>query len=191
MKKVLALQCQGAGPSGWPWKWTCNLWWLGGFFFCLIPLRGGKVEARKQGNKYFLMEKAWCLKPTSDSRDHISSSWEGIVDWLLWMGSFALYQKGWRVSKCFLLRMRRQRITFFGHTKQKLKTIEVVFIYSKRSTGFWYCERCQGPEKTNGTQTVIKTCSVFFFSNIFQSLSKFQERTSGTVTVRNSKVLSF
>ena len=105
-------------------------------------------------------------------------------------GLFCLIPKGWRVSKgVFSRSWEIKALLFFGHTKQKLKTIEVVFIYSKRSTGFWYCERCQGPEKTSGTQTVIKIYFVFFFSNIFQSLSKFQERTSGTVTVRNSKVL--
>ena len=48
------------------------------------PLRGSKVEAGKQGNKYFPVEKKLkCLKLTSYSGDHISSSWEGIVDCLL------------------------------------------------------------------------------------------------------------
>ena len=59
MKKVLALQCQEAEPSGWPWKWTFNLWWWRGLLWgCLNPLRGGKVEAGKQGNKYFPVEKS-------------------------------------------------------------------------------------------------------------------------------------
>ena len=52
---------------------------------CQYPFRGGKVEAGKQGNKYFLVERVFfkCLRLTSYSKDHISSSWEGIVDCLL------------------------------------------------------------------------------------------------------------
>ena len=150
-----------------------------------------KLRLKSREISISLWKKLKCLKLTSYSEDHISSSWEGIVDCLLWTGSFALYLRDGGSQREFSLEVEKSKLYFFfGHTKQKLKTIEVVFIYSKRSTGFWYCERCQGPEKTIGTQTVIKTYSVFFFSNIFQSLSKFQERTSGTVTVRNSKVLS-
>ena len=59
MKKVFALQCHEALPSGGPYKWTFNLWWWRGLLWgCLNPLRGGKVEAGKQGNKYFPTEKA-------------------------------------------------------------------------------------------------------------------------------------
>ena len=131
-------------------------------------------------------KKLKCLKLTSYSKDHTFTFWEGKVDGLLWR-VFCLCQKGWRVSKCFLLRMRKPRITFFcffqsqkeeieGDTpKQKLKTIEVVFIYSKRSTGFWYCEGCQSPEGTSGTRTVIKTCSVFSFFEYFSKEKCFRE----------------
>ena len=85
---------------------------------------------------------------------------------------FCLCQKGWKVSKCFLLRMRKPRITFLlfpkpkrgdwgGTPKQKLKTIEVVFVYSKRSTGIWYCEKFQRPGKTSGTRNCDQNYSVF------------------------------
>ena len=50
---------------------------------CLIPLRGGKVDAGKQGNKYFPVEKALMLKLTFHSGDHTSTSWEVKVDGLL------------------------------------------------------------------------------------------------------------
>ena len=54
---------------------------------CQNPMRGGKAEAGKQGNKYFPVKKKEkelkCLRLTPYSKDHISSSWERIVDWLL------------------------------------------------------------------------------------------------------------
>ena len=57
----------------------------------------------------------------------------------------------------FFLLFQSQKEEIEGDTpKQKLKTIEVVFVYSKRSTGFWYCEGCQGPEGTIGAQAVIE-----------------------------------
>ena len=141
---------------------------------CLVPLRGGKVEAKKQGNKYFPMEKAWCLKPTSDRRDHISSSWEGIVDCLLWTCLLLMPQRAGGSQNVFSWEWEDQRLLFAfpkpKTPKQKLKTIEVVFIYSKRSTGFWYCERFQGPGKTSGT----KNCDQNLFSFLlFKYFSKF------------------
>ena len=47
------------------------------------------------------------------------------------------YTEGVKGLKGFSLENEKTKdYFFFGHTKQKLKTIEVVFIYSKRSTGF-------------------------------------------------------
>ena len=52
-------------------------------------------------------------------------------------GLLCLIPKGWRVSKRVFLEVEKSKLYFFfGHTKQKLKTIKVVFIYYKRSTGF-------------------------------------------------------
>ena len=57
MKKVLALQCQGlsqvADLGDEPVTSDDE-----GANVCQKPLRGRKVEAGKQGNKYFLVEKA-------------------------------------------------------------------------------------------------------------------------------------
>ena len=140
-------------------------------------MRGGKAEAGKQGNKYFPVrkkkkKKLKCLRLTSYSKDHISSSWEGIVDCLLWTGSFALYLRDGASQREFFSGSWEIKalLFFFGHTKQKLKTIEVVFIYSKRSTGFWYCEKFQSPGKTSGT----KNCDQNLFSFLlFKYFSKF------------------
>ena len=125
MKKVFALQCQKAEPSGWPWKWTCNLWWWRGLFWeCLIPLRGGKVEARKQGNKYFPMERAWCREPTSDRGDHISSSWEGIVDCLLWTCLLLMPQGAGRSQNVFSWEWEDKGLLFFCFSKAKKKRLK-------------------------------------------------------------------
>ena len=86
MKKVFALQCHGAEPNGWPWKWIFNLWWWRGFLWgCLSPLRGGKFEAGKHGNKYFPSKKLKCLRLTSYTKDLFSSFWEGKVESLVWV----------------------------------------------------------------------------------------------------------
>ena len=115
------------GPNGWPWKWTFNLWWWRGLLWgCLNPLRGGQVKAGKQGNKYFPVEKAWCLKPTSDKRDQCFYSLGRNSGWFTVNVSFAYARGGWKVSKCFLLRMRKPRITFFCFSKAKKRRLKGV-----------------------------------------------------------------
>ena len=52
-------------------------------------------------------------------------------------GLFCLMPKGMEGLKMFSLENEKTKdYFFFGHTKRKLKTIEVGFIYSKRSAGF-------------------------------------------------------
>ena len=50
---------------------------------CQNPMRGDKIEAGKQRNKYFPWRKVLMLKLTSHSKNHISTSWEVKVDGLL------------------------------------------------------------------------------------------------------------
>ena len=140
-------------------------------------------------------------KPKSDKKDQSFYSLGRKSGWFTVNVSFSYASEAGRSQNVFSWEWENQGLLFFafpkpkrgdwrGTPKQKLKTIEVVFIYSKRSTGFWYCEKFQGPGRISGTKNCDQNLSVFFFPNIFQSLSKFQERTSGTVTVKNSKVLS-
>ena len=113
---------------------------------------------------------------------------------------FFLCQEGWRVSKCFLLRMRKPRITLFfaflklkrereywkGYTQTKTEnnwsTINYAcvlflwkFIYSKRSTGFWYCEKFQGPGKTSGTKNCDQNLFSFLLFQIFSKVYQFRK----------------
>ena len=90
---------------------------------CLIPLRGGKVEAWKQGNKYFPVEKAWCLKPTFDKRDHISTSWEVKVDGLLWT-CLLLMPEGLGGLKMFSLENEKTKDYFFCFSKAKKRKLK-------------------------------------------------------------------
>ena len=170
------------GPNGWLWKWTCNLWWWRGLLWgCLNPLRGGQVKAGKQGNKYFPVEKAWCRNRHPTKEIKVSAPWEGKVDGLLWT-CLLLMPERLEGLKMFSLENEKTKDYFFllfqsqkeeievGTPKQKLKTIEVVFVYSKRSTGIWYCEKFQRPGKTSGTKNCDQNYSVFSF---FKYFSKF------------------
>ena len=141
---------------------------------CLIPLRGGKVEAGKQGNKYFLVEKAWCYKPKFDNRDQYffflgRNSGKVTVNVSFAYGGYQnVFSWEWEDKGLLFLLFQSQKEEIEGGTpKQKLKTIEVVFIYSKRSTGFWYCERYQSPEKTSGIPNCDQNLFSFLLFQIF------------------------
>ena len=128
------------------------------------------------------------------SEYRISTPWEGIVDRLLWTCLF-LMPKGLEGLKMFslenektkdyaffaFLKLKREREDWKGYTQTKTEnnwsTIDYAcvlflwkFIYSKRSTGFWYCEKSQGPGRTSG----IKNCDQNLVSFLlFKYFSKF------------------
>ena len=97
-------------------------------------MRGGKVEAGKQGNKYFPVEKKekelTCLRRTSYSRDHISSSWERKVDRLLWT-CLLLMPKGLEGLKMFSLENEKTKDYFFCFFQSQKEEIEGGYTQAK------------------------------------------------------------
>lgn len=179
-RKCLLCNAIKAGPSGWPWRWTCNLWWLRGLF-ALNPLGVAKLRLESREISISLWKKHDVETDIRQKRSEFLLL--GKEKWMVYCERvFCLCQRELEGLKMFSLENEKTKDYFsllfqsqkeeieggYTQTKKKLKTIEVVFICSKRSTGFWYCERYQGPEGTSGARTVIKTCSVFsFFEDFF------------------------
>ena len=75
-------------------------------------MRGDKIKAGKQGNKYFPWRKVLMFKLTSHSKNHISTSWEVKVDGLLWT-CLLLMPKGLEGLKMFSLENEKTKDYFF------------------------------------------------------------------------------